>query len=192
MKPIKLVYSAFQDMDIFLVHGNDLCGKLIRIGERENYAPGDDTTPTHAGFITSDRGQFFATEMNPELRESSLEEYVGSKVQMIELWRYQQWAPEKKNSAQDYLAYLRRKNQENSRYDLRGAIMSSPLGKRLFGWLPFMKNDSKRWFCSEEVCSIMKQFADDQMLPALCPDALGQYMRRRGNSIYKQAIGWKA
>lgn len=191
MKPIKLVYSAFQDLDIFLVHDNGFFGRIIRFAERENIDTSDDVTPTHGGFIYEDHGQMLSLQMNPRLVSETLEQYTGRKIQMVSVWRYMLWDESGKKDAVDYLSYIRRKNAECTRYDLWGAITSSPVGKKVFGWLPFAKNKKDRWFCTEMVGDILKKYADSMCILSQNPFDLQQYFQRRGESVYKRVIGWK-
>jgi hypothetical protein len=191
MKPIKLNYSAFEDLDIFLTHSNHLVGRIIRTAETENTNFDDDKTPTHGGFSYIERGQVLALQMNPRLVSESLEQYTGRREQIVEVWRCRLWTRDKKEEALDYLSYLRRKSADNTKYDLWGAIKSSPLGNSMLGWLPWVKNSPGKWFCTECVGTILSQFVD-----SLCPKSpdpldLSRYFQSRGEENYYRVPGWK-
>ena len=191
MKPISLVYSAFQPLDIFLTHSNKPFGRIIRLAETEKPDAKDDTTPTHGGIVYPTNGQFLAAEMNPRLILKTLEQYAGRHEQLVEVWRFCEWEAEKKQAAIEHLAYLLRKNAENTRYDLPGAIMSSPLGRKLFGWIPGFKNKPGRWFCTEMVGHILGQYADPLIPGSLNPLDLSLYFQRTGKPKYIKVMGWK-
>lgn len=191
MKPIKLVYSAFQPLDIYLTHSNKPFGRIIRFAETERADPKDDTTPTHGGLIFPVCGQVLCCEMDPRLNLATPEQYTGKREQIIEVWRFMQWDPDQKRAALERLAYLIRKNQEQVRYDLPGAILSSPLGRKLFGWMPWFKNCPGRWFCTEAICSILKVYADPLIPESLSPLNVSLYFQRTGKPKYEKVIGWK-
>jgi hypothetical protein len=191
MKPIKLNYSAFQPLDCYLTHSNKLVGRIIRFAETEKFDPKDDATPNHAGLIFPVNSQFLCCEMSPRLVLTTPENYTGKHEQIIQVWRYTQWEPAQRQAAIEHLAYLIRKNQEQVRYDPWGAILSSPLGKKLFGWMPFAKNRSDRWFCSEMVSDILRKYADPLIPEALSPLDLSLYFQRTGKPKYVKVEGWK-
>ena len=189
MKPIKLVYSAFRPLDVFLTHSNKPTGRIIRFAQTEKIDPKDDTTPCHGGFFFPVRDQMLCCEMSPRLVLSTPENYTGRHEQIVEVWRYTQWEEDRKNAALDRLAYLIRKNQEQVRYDLPGAILSSPLGRRLFG--RWFRNNTSRWFCTEMVSDILREYADPHIGSALSPLDLSLYFQRRGKPCYEKVTGWK-
>lgn len=191
MKPIKLNYAAFWPMDIFLTHDNSPKGRIIRLAQTEKPDPNDDRTPTHGGFVFPMQAQYLACQMNPGLKLETLDQYTGRLEQIVEVWRYTQWEPERMQAALERLAYLIRKNKEQTRYDLWGAILSSPLGKRVFGRFPFAKNKSTRWFCTEAVCDILREYADSLIGKALSPLDLSLYFQRRGKPYYEKVTDWK-
>lgn len=122
MQPFKLITSNLLDMDFFLARGNDFWGDIISFGEKKG-----NKAATHGGFITQDHNNFFATEMNPKLKEDSLDAYTGSKVQIIKIYRYMKWDPQQKEAASTFLASLRAQlDASQTHYDILGAIMSSP------------------------------------------------------------------
>jgi hypothetical protein len=192
MKPIKLNYSAFQPLDIYHTHSNKPVGRIIRWACRRNVDPKDDLTPTHSGFVYPTNGQFLAAEMNPRLSLKTLEQYVGRHEQIVEVWRVCEWDAEKKQEAIESLAYILRKNAENTRYDLWGAITASPVGKAILGLFPAFRNKPNRWFCSEMVGTILKKYADPLIPEALSPLDLSLYFQRTGKPKYVKVEGWKA
>lgn len=175
MKPFKLIYASLRPCDFFFSHSNRLTGRIIRFAERIKFAPKDDHTPTHGGIITSDCGQLFATEMKPRLVENSLEKYTGRREQLVEVWRLDCLTIDQRTEIQVYLATLRRKNRD-LKYDLFGAIISSPLGRKLF---PFAKNNPRRFFCSENQAHVIRKFYDHECPVAPDPLALSFYFKTK-------------
>ena len=191
MKPIKLIYSAFRPLDVFLTHNNKPTGRIIRLAQTCKPDVKDDATPTHGGFVFPMASQFLACQMNPQLKLETLEQYTGRREQIVQVWRFTQWEEEKLQAAIERLAYLIRKDKEQTRYDLWGAILSSPMGKRVFGRFPFARNRTNRWFCTEAVCDILREYADPLIGRALSPLDLSLYFQRRGKPCYEKVIGWK-
>lgn len=191
MKQIKLNYDAFQPLDIYLTHSNKPFGRIIRLAETEKANRKDDTTPTHGGLIYPIANQYLCCEMNPRLQLSTPEQYTGRLEQIVEVWRFTQWDEYAMKKAIEHLAYIIRKNQENVRYDLPGAIMSSPLGRKLFGWLPSFRNRAGRWFCTEMVSDIIGTYADPLCPEKLSPLDLSLYFQRTGKPKYEKVAGWK-
>jgi hypothetical protein len=177
MKKTTIDYKSFRDMDIFLSHSNKPFGRIIRIAETMKFAPKDDTTPTHGGFITENYGQFFATEMGLHLQENSLEKYAGTREQIVQVWRCVGFDDGYiRMGARQRLSYLRR---EQKNYDLQGAILSSPLGRKLFGKMPWFKNNAKGDFCTENVADILRTFVDSDCPVAPNPLELSNYFKSK-------------
>lgn len=187
MKKVKINYSAFQDMDIFFSHSNKLFGRIIRLATTLKWNPKDDITPTHGGFITEDHGQFFATEMGMKIGENSLEKYTGKREQIVEVWRCKRFADkEKLYKAHARLTYLRRQRLD---YDLPGAILSSPLGRKLFGWIPGFKNQRQDNFCTENVADVIRSSVDGSCPKAPSPLTLSNYFKAH-DGTYRKVKGF--
>lgn len=189
MTPIILNYRAFKPLDVFLTHSNKPAGLIIRLAQTGKPNHKDDTTPCHGGFLFPVYGQFLCIEMSPQLKLSTPENYTGTHEQIVECWRYMLWEPDRKQEALDRLAYLIRKNQEQVRYDWQGAILSSPVGRKLFS--RWFKNNPHRWFCSEMFGDILKNYADPLIPDDLSPLASSLYFQRRGKPVYEKVLGWK-
>ena len=188
MKPCKYDYSKFRDMDIFLSHSDKPIGRIIKIATLMKLAPKDETTPTHGGFLITSFGQVFAAEMKPRYEENSLVKYCGHFEQIVEVWRCKTFDdPGKVLKAREHLAYLHR---EQKNYDARGAILSSPLGQKLFGWMPFFKSNKEGDFCTEMSSDVLIEFADRHCPKAPNPLAQSQYFRSNPN-MYEKIEGFK-
>lgn len=148
----------------------------------------DKAAPNHAFIVTEDHGQLFATEETfGGLKEQSLEEYTkdSNRIVAMYLWngfdnsmvRYQ---------VQRYLAEIRRRNAEPSKYDWKGLLTFVP------GFKKVCKPDPKRQWCSENCASILKnnganfinkvELAPDELLKAMqqsdeCRAILGYYQK---------------
>lgn len=141
-----LNYPALPVLGTFFVLGKDLFGKIIQ------YFTGGDCT--HAGLITDDHGQKFATEETGHgLDEDSLERYTKPGQQIVAVYYWQGWDdPVRREAALSYLAEIRRKRAEESQYDWRGIL----------GFVfPWIKPDPKKQWCSENVLSIHDKFGFD-------------------------------
>lgn len=114
----------------------------------------DKGMPNHAFFVTEDHGQLFATEETIHgLQENSLEQYTSDKNRIVALYSWVQFDnPTKRESAQQYLAEIRRKAKENSKYDVKGLFSFVPV----FKW--FCKPDPKKQWCSENVAGVLKDY----------------------------------
>lgn len=189
MNRITLNYSAFCDMDIFFSHSNKPLSRITRFAMTLKWNPRDDFTPTHGGFITSMHKQFFATEMKARgIEFNSLESYTGKREQIISVWRCKRFENEEKLAkAREYLAYLHR---EQMNYDARGAILSSPLGSKLFGWMPWFKNQPDGQFCTENVADVIRRFADGKCPLAPSPVDLQKYFKQH-DGTYRQIKEFK-
>lgn len=188
MKPVKLIYSKFEELMIFLSHSNKPWGRIIRFAETMQFDPKDDKTPTHGGFITYQYGQFFATEMElPGIQENSLEKYTGKREQIIQLWKCTKFDdPQIRAKACEYLAYLRREQME---YNLRGAILSSRLGNKLFGRIPIFKKYQKGQFCTDNTADVLRKFVDPNAPIKPNPLELSLYLKSHG--IYIPITGYQ-
>jgi len=110
--------------------------------------------PNHAFIVTSDRGQKFATEQTIRgLEVKSLEQYAykNNKIVAVYFWQSREnetWVSE----AQDFLALVRRRSLENSKYDIIGLLSFLPVLNK------FVKPDKNKEWCSENVAGILKHF----------------------------------
>jgi hypothetical protein len=147
--------------------------------------PGDDTTPTHGGIIVEWDGELFAGEMSPRLRANSLEKYTGRFEQIVEVYRPRIFDDRIfwKKLQKEIVTTIRR-NNEKTRYDLWGAILSSPLGRSILGNSPLFKNHTTRQFCTEFVCNVLHEAGDNMIGEALSPLMLSQALRQRGEENY--------
>ncbi len=189
MKRIKLNYPAFQDLDIFFSHSNKPWSRISRFAMTLKWNPRDDTTPTHGGFITAMQKQFFATEMKLRgIEFNSLESYTGRREQIVSVWRCKRFEdPERLRKAREHLAYLHR---EQMNYDVRGAILSSPLGAKMLGWMPWFKNQPDGKFCTENVADVIRKFADGKCPLAPSPVELQKYFIEH-DGTYRPIKGFK-
>lgn len=157
-------YTVMQGMDIFFSNGHKPHNYLVRFacaaaggikaafrGARSHdYAD-------HAGFITTQHGQRFATEQTPHgMREDPLDDYRGDRCRILELWRWRGWEVDGlREAGEEAMARKRRKGKEVG-YDWWGAITSSWLGNKLFG--RWKKPDPEDSFCSEDVIDTVLGF----------------------------------
>jgi hypothetical protein len=192
MTPVKINYAALRSGDIYLTHSNKPIGRIIRIAETMEWNPGDDKTPTHGGIMVEWDGELFAGEMSPRLRANSIEKYTGRFEQIVEVYRPRifddrdLWKKTQKGIITDI-----RRNKEKTRYDLWGAILSSPLGRSIFGNSSLFKNHTTRQFCTEFVCNILHEAGDNLIGEALSPLALSQCLRGRGEESYQRIYNYQ-
>jgi len=114
----------------------------------------DGSAPNHAFIVTEDHGQLFATEETlGGLRENSLEEYTKESNRIVAMYYYTMFDnPDVRHNVLCYLAEIRRKAGENTKYDLKGLFSFVP------GFRLFCKPDPVREWCSENCASIMKRY----------------------------------
>jgi hypothetical protein len=114
----------------------------------------DKAAPNHAFIVTEDHGQLFATEETlGGLRENSLEEYTKESNRIVAMYYYTMFDnPDVRNHALCYMAEIRRKAGENTKYDFKGLFSFVP------GFRLFCKPDPVREWCSENCASIMKRY----------------------------------
>ena len=136
----------------------------------------DKAAPNHAFFVTEDHGQLFATEETLSgLRENSLEQYTkeGNRIVALYIWKGFN-SVTARESAQPYLAEIRRRAKENSKYDFKGLFSFVPV----FKW--FVKPDKQREWCSENVASVLKQYGCEGIeKTTLSPDQLLKVIQER-------------
>lgn len=141
----KINYSNIPVLAIGFTESKSVISKLI------NFFQG---TPSHAFLVTEDHGQLFATEETLNgLRENSLEEYTSDSKRIVAMYIWDGFTKASTREAvQRYLAEIRRKAKENSKYDFKGLFSFVPV----FKW--FMKPDPKRQWCSENVAKILQVY----------------------------------
>lgn len=123
----------------------DVVGRVIQAARKILKNKG---APTHVGIITEDHGQLFITEQTLRgLEERSLERYTKKSNRIVAVMKYTKGTPRKINQAQRYLAEIRRRALENSKYDFVGLLSFV---------FPFVKPDKNRQWCSENCASILK------------------------------------
>ena len=153
-KKLTINYASLPVMAICLTRSTQFIGRAIQLFRGGIKALTDKLFPNHALLVTQDHGQKFATEeMASGLVENSLEEYTKPGNKITEAYHWVGFNDEaKKEAAEYYLAEIRRRAMENSKYDWKG----------LFSFVPFFKlftkpDPAKQW-CSENVASILKKF----------------------------------
>ena len=150
----KINYPALQPLTVLFTRGSGLVSggiALVRHGLSGLQDPG---FPTHALLVTEDNTQLFGTEETPAgLVENSLEKYTDSSNRIVAAYRWDGWKEGNRAVyAMEYLATIRRRNLESSRYDFFGLLSFVPGLKRLF------KPDPQKQWCSENVASIHKSY----------------------------------
>jgi len=147
---------------------------------------GDKGAPNHAFLVTADHGQLFATEETLSgLEERSMERYTTKKERIVAMYYWMGFDEHgKKDIAERFLAEIRRKNGENSKYDFWGLLSFVPVLNKFF------KPDPKRQWCSENCASVLMNFGacfihdtrvtPDQLLTTMqhtdeCRAVLGYY-----------------
>lgn len=168
----KINYPALASMAIGFSHANSMLGAAIRFFRKSNV--------NHAFIITQDHGQFFATEETVAgLRENSLETYNGKKDGIIKMYFWKGFEDsEKTEAAQTYLAEIRRRNGEDSKYDFNGLFHFLPVIGRFF-----KPSKDKQW-CSENCASIMKKFGAGFIdSTEIAPDELLELMEKSDECI---------
>lgn len=141
----KINYSNIPVLAIGFTESKSLISKAI------NFFQG---SPSHAFIVTEDHGQLFATEETLHgLQENSLEKYTSPANRIVAMYVWKGFNnPSKRDAVQRYLAEVRRRAKENSKYDFKGLFSFVPV----FKW--FCKPDPKRQWCSEHVSRILKDF----------------------------------
>jgi hypothetical protein len=175
-----LDYHKIPVLGVGFSRGADVIGFLIALVRGGWKAAFDLSFPTHAFVITEDHFQKFSTEETiTGLNEDSLEEYTKND-KIVAMYYWAGWDKQdgeytKKEWAQQYLAKIRRKRKENSRYDFIGLLSFLPvIGK-------YIKPSKNRQWCSENVASIHKLFGAKFITDTeIAPDQLFSLMK---NSI---------
>lgn len=172
MKKYVINYPALPILAITFTRGKNIVSRGIQFFRKGLL---DKAFPNHAFLITSDHGQLFATEETAGgLAENSLELYTKNRNKIVAMYRWVGFSDTiVAETAETYLAEIRRRRTEESRYDFKGLLSFIP------GIKKFFKPDPRRQWCSENVASILKRFgcpvidkieiAPDQ-LKRLCED----------------------
>jgi len=126
----------------------------------------DPTVPNHGGNIHDRWGQKYPVEAARKgYEENNLDEYRTRRAWITDVFRWRGFDDEevRKHAAQVLELWCRRNNRV--KYDLPGAIMSSKLGRFLFG--RWMKNDPNELFCTEGIFYLLVicGFLDGELLP---------------------------
>ena len=168
MKRRKLDYPAIPILGIGFSRGADVIGFIIALVRGGWKAAFDLNFPSHAFLITDDHKQKFTTEETASgLQEDSLEQYTYPKDKIVAMYYWKGWdidtayycyeddaghLIDKKESAQRFLARIRRLHRDNSKYDFIGLLSFLPIIGKYF------KPSKKREWCSENVATVHKKF----------------------------------
>jgi hypothetical protein len=150
-KPCSYDYSKFRGMDLFFSNGVGFIGALIRFGQTPK--PESITNrkePNHEGWDYDDRGRHFAAEVGPKgATRNSFDKYRGKYNQIVRMFRWKGYDdPIKREKALTRLATWLQEKQDCG-YDAFGAAKSSSWVRKYLSWIPFLKQDPKKPFCSE-------------------------------------------
>lgn len=141
----KINYANIPVLAIGFTESKSLISKVI------NFFQG---SPSHVFLVTEDHGQLFATEETLNgLQENSLEKYTtpANRIVAMYVWKgFNNVAS--REAVQRFLAEIRRRAKENSKYDFKGLFSFVPV----FKW--FIKPDPKRQWCSENVAKLLQTF----------------------------------
>lgn len=141
----KINYANIPVLAIGFTESKSLISKAI------NFFQG---SPSHVFLVTEDHGQLFATEETLQgLQENSLEKYTtpSNRIVAMYIWKgFNNVAS--REAVQRFLAEIRRRAKENSKYDFKGLFSFVPV----FKW--FIKPDPKRQWCSENVAKLLQTF----------------------------------
>lgn len=160
--------KALKELAVFFSKDQGLIGKII----------GVVSNLTHAGVITEDHGEMFATEEGPTgLQENSLDGYTTSENRVVDLLYWNGWDnPENHETALKQLASIRRRKKEN-KYGWKTILCFLPgIGKKF-------KREKEANICSESVCELLDRYgfnsgwSNPDRPPS--PDELHAIMTRR-------------
>jgi hypothetical protein len=167
---MKINYPALPILGVGFTRATSIPARIIQITRK---ILRDHNAPNHSFLITGDHGQLFATEETSKgLQERSLEQYTKKSNHIVAVLLWKGFTVETKEAAQKYLAEIRRKNGEESRYDFRGLLWF--LNKKF-------KTDPKRQWCSENCASILKKYGASWIKETrLAPDQLINIMIQSG------------
>lgn len=173
----KINYANIPVLAIGFTRSNSLIAKGIQLFRG---ILKDKKAPNHAFFVTEDHGQLFATEETfSGLRENSLEKYTKDSDGIVSMYVWKGFNdPVKREAAQRYLAEIRRRAKENSKYDFAGLFTFVPIIKY------FVHADPQKQWCSENVASVLKTFgAECIQNTEISPDQLIKVLQERKDSF---------
>lgn len=163
----KLNYPGLKVLAIGFTRSNGIFGTAIQFVRGGAKALKNKDFPNHAFLITSDHGQLFATEETPRgLVENSMEKYIKRTDRIVAMYRWVGWREDNTEAAERFLAEIRRRRGEESKYDFIGLLSFVPV----FKW--FVKPDPKKQWCSENVASIHQKFGCPIKNVHIAPDQL--------------------
>lgn len=150
--------SILQPMDKFFSQAKDPVGGIIRIGSTWNWKRFWDFSgafnrkiPNHSGTLCTDDATWEVIEIGKKGDEKNpLSKYATNKQYIISIWRFVPYAMDfnLRNAAEQRMKELWSKRAGKG-YDFGGAVKSTALGRLLFGWLPWFKDDPNEPYCSE-------------------------------------------
>jgi hypothetical protein len=173
----KINYQNIPVLSIGFTRSNSIIAKGIQLFSG---ILKDKGAANHAFLVTEDHGQLFATEETIHgLQENSLEEYTGQGNRIVAMYTWNGFNdPSKRESAQRYLAEIRRRAKENSKYDTKGLFTFVPIVKY------FVKADTERQWCSENVASVLQTYGAECITETkLRPDQLQKLIAARKDAF---------
>lgn len=166
-----LNYPIIPALAIGFTRSNSLIAKVIQFFRK---ILDDKAEPNHSFIVTEDHGQKFATEETPHgLREQSLEQYIYKNNRIVAMYLWNEFKdPGTIDKVETYLAEIRRRFGEESKYDWKGLFHFVPIVKK------FVKPDPKRQWCSENCASILKKYGAGFIVKTeIAPDELLKIMK---------------
>lgn len=165
-------YAVLPVMAVGFTRATGLIARAIQLFRK---ILSDKSEPNHAFLVTEDHGQLFATEETLHgLEEKSLEQYTSKGNRIVAMYTWKGWNDGvKREAAQQYLAEIRRRAGEASKYDFKGLFSFVPILKK------FVTPDPLRQWCSENCASIMKMFGAKFIITTgIAPDKLLDMMKK--------------
>jgi len=162
----KINYANIPVLAIGFTRSNSLIAKSIQLFRKVLW---DKDAPNHVFIVTEDHGQLFATEETIHgLQENSLEKYTSGNDRIVALYTWKGFDdPSARESAQRYLAEIRRRAKEDSKYDFWGLFSFVPGIRKL------VKPDPKKQWCSENAANLLKTYGyADLIKTTISPDQL--------------------
>jgi hypothetical protein len=141
---MKINYPELPVLAVAFTHGLGPVGLAISAVTKSPYR--------HSLLITNNWGQKFGTEETFHgLQENSLEKYTKQSNRIIDMWYWRGWDDKvRAEEALCFLAEIRRKAGEQSKYDFKGLLS--------FVFPKLFKPDPKRQWCSENCLSTHVRF----------------------------------
>jgi len=146
----KLNYDAIPVLAIGFTRSTSIFAKGIQLIRGILKDKGE---PNHSFIVTEDHGQLFATEETLcGLQEKSLEQYTKASNRIVAMYLWQGFdSTMTQGKVQEYLAEIRRRNAEPSKYDWKGLLSFVP------GFKKIIKPDPKKQWCSENCAHLLKE-----------------------------------